>query len=98
MGRYDSLSSRLDDIKWEIDSASDDASELQKEIEELENKIEELENKIEELDGGSKTLPSSNLRDQLKMELLNEIFQMYELEELEKIFGVEYGKPLVKLK
>ena len=81
--------------------SSSDYDDLEKEKEKLNDKVNSYEAEVdeltEELDIKSKFFVVKNLRDELKMEFLENIWNLYELEELETIFEYQTGSILKKI-
>jgi predicted RNase H-like nuclease (RuvC/YqgF family) len=83
------LSSKLQDIRWDLYSLEDEISEIERENEELLNELDEVKN----------TFDVESVYDEMKLKFVKEIWEKYSLEDLEKIFEFEPGKGIqLKLK
>jgi predicted DNA-binding protein YlxM (UPF0122 family) len=85
-----SISSRIQDIEWELSSIDDEASDLENQIYELEAELKMYSNT---------STKRSTVYDEMKAKFLKEVSEKYSLEELEQIFQFEPGKGIqLKLK
>lgn len=74
------------EFESDIDDLEDQVKDLEKEIDELESDLEDIEDKF----------PVKTMYDESKLELMQEIWNLYSLEDLQKMFSFEPGKILKK--
>ena len=88
------------DLTYKLEDIKDTLSDAIYDAEKMESRIEELEEDIDGLEYENRLIVDSNqtLYDMYKSDFIQEISQMYSLEELEKIFKKKQGYPLTKMK
>jgi chromosome segregation ATPase len=76
--------------KWydsEEEQLRDEIEEKEEEIDDLEDSVKDLERQIDDLEDGIQEFPIQTLEDEMKVELLQVLFNKYSLRELEEKLG-----------
>ena len=76
--------------KWfnsEIEFREEEIGEKEDEIDDLEDDVKKLEEEIEKLEDQAQEFPIQTLEDEMKVELLQVLFNQYSLRELEEKIG-----------